>query len=68
MNNEIINQEIEKEGSIVWKSIVGLLILPIVALVVVPWFAYSVGFTKADYMCLLAFLCPNGYIYNYGLP
>ncbi|AXA33327.1 fatty acid desaturase [Francisella adeliensis] len=60
MNNEIINQEIEKEGSIVWKSIVGLLILPIVALVVVPWFAYSVGFTKADYMCLLAFYILTG--------
>ncbi|RUS68954.1 hypothetical protein EGW08_023281, partial [Elysia chlorotica] len=38
---------------IVWKSVIGLLILPLIAVIVVPWYAYSVGFTKADYMCLL---------------
>ncbi len=33
MNNEI-NQVLEEEGAIVWKSIIGLLILPLVTLVV----------------------------------
>ena len=59
MNNKI-NQVIEQEGSIVWKSIIALLMLPVMALVVVPWFAYTVGFTKADYICLLVFYVSTG--------
>lgn len=59
MNKEI-NQVIEKEGSIVWKSIFALLLLPVVALIAVPWYAYSVGFTTADYICLIVFYSITG--------
>lgn len=59
-NQEIINQEIEKEGSIVWKSVFGLLLLPLVALVAIPWYAMTHGFVFSDYMCLLALYIITG--------
>lgn len=61
-NNEIyhIDQEIEKEGSIVWKSVFGLLLLPIVALIAVPWYAMTYGFTTADYVALVVFYMLTG--------
>lgn len=61
-NNEIyhIDQEIEKEGSIVWKSVFGLILLPIVALIAVPWYAMTYGFTTADYVALVVFYILTG--------
>jgi len=61
-NKEIyqIDQEIEKEGSIVWKSVFGLLLLPIVALILVPWYAMAYGFTTADYVALGVFYVLTG--------
>ncbi|AIT09403.1 fatty acid desaturase [Candidatus Francisella endociliophora] len=55
-----IDQEIEKEGSIVWKSVFGLLLLPIVALIAVPWYAMTHGFTTSDYVALIIFYALTG--------
>jgi stearoyl-CoA desaturase (delta-9 desaturase) len=55
-----IHQTIEKEGSIVWKSVFGLLLLPIVAIIAIPWYAMTYGFSTADYVCLVVFYCLTG--------
>lgn len=59
-NNEIIHQTIEKQGSIVWKSVFGLLLLPLVTIIAVPWYAMTYGFSTSDYVCLIVFYALTG--------
>lgn len=59
MDNEL-NQVIEKEGAIVWKSVFALLLLPVIAVIVVPWYAITHGFTTFDYVSLLVFYVFTG--------
>lgn len=67
-NNEIIHQTIEKQGSIVWKSVFGLLLLPLVALIAIPWYAMTYGFSTSDYVCLVVFYMLTGVGITMGLP
>ncbi|ASG67225.1 fatty acid desaturase [Francisella halioticida] len=55
-----IDQVIEKEGSIVWKSVFGLLVIPLFAAIVIPWYGMTYGFVTSDYVCLAIFYAFTG--------
>ena len=55
-----INQVIEKEGSIVWKSVFGLILLPIFTVIAVPWYGMVYGFKASDFVCLFVFYVLTG--------
>ncbi|QIV95547.1 stearoyl-CoA desaturase (delta-9 desaturase) [Allofrancisella inopinata] len=58
--NNTIDQTFEKEGSIVWKSVFGLLIIPLFTIIAVPWYGFTYGFQTSDYVCLIVFYCLTG--------
>jgi stearoyl-CoA desaturase (delta-9 desaturase) len=67
MNNNIeIQQTIEKEGSIVWKSVFGLLVIPLFTLIAVPWYGFTYGFQVSDIVCLVVFYCLTGVAITMG--
>ena len=40
----------ETAGKPVWKSIIILISTPILALILVPWYGFTVGFTAGDWI------------------
>ncbi|MFC4893055.1 fatty acid desaturase [Pseudofrancisella aestuarii] len=58
--NKNLTTTFEKEGSIVWKSFFGLIVIPAFTLVAVPLYAYFYGFQTSDFICLAIFYALTG--------
>ena len=59
MNNDF-KQSYGKEGSIVWKSVVGLLLLPVLTAIAIPLYSINYGFETSDWVCFIVLYAYTG--------
>jgi len=55
-----MSQTFAKEGSIVWKSIFGVVLLPIIAVIVIPYYTINYHFEMVDFYGLVLFIILTG--------